>query len=66
MSERREAVEYAAGIGLVFGAAVGLLIGLVSGGSSTMAIGIAFGGALGLVVGAVVRLRHRRDHEVGA
>jgi uncharacterized membrane protein len=65
MSERREVVEYAAGIGLVVGAGVGLLIGVFSWGTAAPAVGIAFGAALGLVAGAVARLLLRRDHEVG-
>jgi len=42
------------GIGIVFGAALGLVVGLVGWGADGIALGMVFGTAGGLLVGAAV------------
>lgn len=48
--------DAAVGLGLVAGAAIGIIVGVVVGGAGGVALGIGLGGAFGLVAGAVVRV----------
>jgi hypothetical protein len=43
------------GLGLVAGAGIGLIVGVLIGGGGAIALGTAIGGGLGLVAGAAAR-----------
>jgi hypothetical protein len=47
----------APGIGLALGAAIGIMLAPLMGGSRTVAFGLIIGAALGLITGAVVQGR---------
>jgi hypothetical protein len=47
----------APGTGLALGAAIGIILALLIGGSPTVAFGLIIGAALGLITGAVVHTR---------
>jgi hypothetical protein len=47
----------APGIGLAAGAAIGVVLALLLGGSPTVAFGLIIGAALGLITGAVMQAR---------
>lgn len=48
-----------AGVGLVLGAGIGTVVGLLVSGGEGIALGAAFGSGLGLVLGAIADLWRR-------
>ena len=59
--DRHDWAEVAPGLGLVFGAAVALIVALVvPDGTTWLGTSMALGGGIGLVVGSLVWLQRRR------
>lgn len=48
-----------AAAGLPLGAALGIIVGLLTGGGAGIALGLVFGAALGLIAGGVLEARHQ-------
>jgi hypothetical protein len=57
MRSVRNGAGSAPGIGLASGAAIGVVLALLIGGSPTVAFGLIIGAALGLITGAAVQAR---------
>jgi uncharacterized membrane protein len=53
----------APGLGLVLGAAIGVVLGILAGGSTQVALCVVIGAALGLLSGAAVQARSAPHHD---